>query len=1212
MKPWRFLSLVVLLLAAIQAHAQVPPEKALATFQVADDLELSLFASEPMFVNPTSIDVDHKGRVWVCESVNYRNHLRRQPKLNRVEGDRIVILEDTDGDGKADKATTFYQAPDFIAPLGIAVAATPLASPASPPRKRGEPQRYSYKVFVCHSPHLYVFEDADGDGKADGPPKKLLTGFGGYDHDHGIHGVSIGPDMKLYFTVGDTGVHGLQASDGKGKKWQSNQTDCRAGTVWRCDLDGKNLELIAHNFRNNYECCVDSFGTIFLSDNDDDGNQQTRICYVMPGGNYGYHPRGPGQTHWHEEQPGVVPKILRTYFGSPCGMCVYEGTLLPEKYRGTLLHADAGPRHIRSYRTKPKGAGYDVERTDIVTNEKDSWFRPSDVCVAPDGSVMIADWYDPGVGGHGMGDTTRGRIWRLTPKGHKGYKVPKVDVESKEGVLAALGSPNLAMRYLAMSRIQKTPTQPVLVDGKPLPDRQPKEERDIELVKTLQSIAASNESQVLRARAMWQLGVFDSKKIRGYFGPVLNGLDDPDPNFRVVSHRITKEHAGFVAENRTKLTQETSSAVRREMLLLLRDESRLKLEFTKKTIYELARLYDGTDRFYLEALGIAVGHHDQKRREIILADFEKHFPEWNDKVADLVWELRPPSMMASLGKRLADAKISAAGRARIIDILAASDDPAAGKALLGQLTNTELPPEVRTRILDNLRQFLPGKWRTVRDGDDIEAMIQRLCDFGQDVRTGLALVAVAERTKHVPRVMIIAGDAHNQMPVRKEAVKTLGLLPSSDAVIALETLLADKDLAADAVQALAAHVPTLGEKPGTKAALMKLKDLALTGKPAEVQATAVAALAGTRAGTTWLIDLHTQKKLPETVVGQAASLVRNSPFPDLRNKALIAFPPPGRLDPKKLPTIASLATRRGNAEHGKQLLAASVKNDMACLKCHTVRGLGGQIGPDLSMIGKKGSRENLFESILYPSKAVADQFVTWQIETTKGVSLAGLIVEETADAVTLRDANGKDTKIPKKDIDGRTKSPKSLMPDDLLVYMTEADLVDMVEYLVTLKTPVLAMDYWHILGPFDNGTGDAGLDEVLPPEKGIDLKAGYKGKSGMIQWRTVRPNAASYVDLQAHYSPEHANIVSYLYREIDSPADQEATILLGVDDACKLWLNDELVHTDRRHNAAQPEADAVKVKLKKGKNKILLKINNGDGPHGLYFSIVAEQELKRL
>ena len=260
--------------------------------------------------------------------------------------------------------TVFYQAPDILAPLGIAVL----------PHHDGP----GCTVYVCQSPDILVFEDKDGDGKADGPPTKLLTGFRGIDHDHGVHGILIGPEGKLYFTVGDTGVQNLV--DKFGKKWTSNGTDCRAGTVWRCDLDGKNLELLAHNFRNHYEPCVDSFGTVFISDNDDDGNQQTRICYVMPGGNYGYH-HNPKVSHWNEEMPGIVPKILRTFFGSPTGICVYEGSLLPKSYQGELLHTDAGPRHVRCYHLNPSGAGYTVKREDVVESS-DNWFRPSDVCVA--------------------------------------------------------------------------------------------------------------------------------------------------------------------------------------------------------------------------------------------------------------------------------------------------------------------------------------------------------------------------------------------------------------------------------------------------------------------------------------------------------------------------------------------------------------------------------------------------------------------------------------------------------------------------------------------------------------------------------------------------------------------------------------------------------------------------------------------------------------
>src|SRR5262245_48315402 len=421
------------------AHAQLPPEKAEQSFKVSDGLELKLWASEPLCVNPTCFDIDHKGRVWYCESLNYRQKLFKQDKLRRPEGDCIVILEDTKGTGKADKRTVFYRAPLRLATSCLSVYP--------------QPDFPGCKVYVCHAPNIYVFEDKDGDGKADGPPKILLTGFNGHDHDHGVHGISIGPDNKLYFSVGDTGVKDLQSSDKKGRKWTSNNTDCRAGTIWRCDLDGKNLELIAHNFRNNYEPAVDSFGTIFISDNDDDGSDQTRICFVMPGGNYGYHPRGTGQTHWHEEQPGVVPKVLRTFRGSPTGMCFYEGTLLPKKYWGQPLHTDAGPGRLSAYHLKEKGAGYDVQREDMVTSS-DSWFRPSGVRVAPDGSVFICDWYDPGVGGHGIGDFTRERIYRVAPKGGK-PSFRAIDLSTWKKSLNSLDSPNLAVRAMAMSKLAR-------------------------------------------------------------------------------------------------------------------------------------------------------------------------------------------------------------------------------------------------------------------------------------------------------------------------------------------------------------------------------------------------------------------------------------------------------------------------------------------------------------------------------------------------------------------------------------------------------------------------------------------------------------------------------------------------------------------------------------------------------------------------------------
>jgi putative membrane-bound dehydrogenase-like protein len=1045
---FRWLAVVAFLALAAPIFAQVPPEKCEATFTVADGLEFKLWVAEPLLINPTCIDIDHRGRVWVCEAVNYRTKMHGKP-LNRPEGDRIVILEDTKGTGRADKATTFYQAPDLYGPMGIAVAKDPVGP--------------GWKVFVCQSPDILVFEDKDGDGKADGPPKKLLTGFGGFDHDHGVHGILIGPDMKLYFSVGDRGVDGLQSSDGKGRKWKSNETDCRAGTIWRCDMDGRNLELIAHNFRNEYEPCVDSFGTVFVSDNDDDGNQQTRICYVMPGGDYGYHPRGKGQSHWHEEQPGVVPKILRTYFGSPTGMCVYEGTLLPKKYWGQLLHTDAGPRQVRSYRLKPKGAGYDVEREDLVTST-DNWFRPSDICVAPDGSAFVADWYDPGVGGHGMGDTTRGRIFRLAPKGSK-PSVPVLDVQNPAGTIAALQSPALSVRYMAMAAIESIKERHPNGSGEPLTDS------ETEILLALGKAAGKRNPPYLRARALWRLASLaecDVRAIQAATRPVLlDAAEGVDADFRLLTLRFPKGKARWptlLEELIRDLNQESpggrklkvffrSAAERREMLLLLRDRDPTAV---KSLILELAQLYDGHDRFYLEAIGIAVGRHDKQRREIILADFDKHFPEWNDKVADLVWELQPPSMMATLGRRLTDPKLTADQKARVVDILALSSDPAAGRDLLSVALQAGVPEPVRASALENLRKFLPGKWSALQKSKELDNAVAGLLAKRETRASALDLIAAAGKTDVAAAVAKLARDPAEASTVRKAAVTTLGALPAEEAATALRELLGDPSLADDAVQALG-KLAAKRDAGGAKSALAALQAVATAkNRASDLRKSALSALAGTRPGTTWLLELHENGQLDPTLKDEAARLLRNSSYADLRNKAMLAFPPPGRLDPKKLPPPAELAKRRGDVEHGRKLLAASAKNDMQCLKCHTVLGKGGNVGPDLSAIGKKASRDNLFESILLPNKAIADQYVVWVIETKKGTSQSGLLVEETADSLTLRDGNGKDMKIAKADVETRSKSPKSLMPEDLLVYMTEQDLVDMVEYLLTLKEEVPA------------------------------------------------------------------------------------------------------------------------------------------------------------
>ncbi|HKG69126.1 MAG TPA: PVC-type heme-binding CxxCH protein, partial [Segetibacter sp.] len=161
---------------------------------VPDDLEATLWAETPMLYNPTNMDVDSKGRIWVTEAVDYRNYNNDSTQfLHHPKGDRVMILEDRNGDGKADTSVVFVEDRDLLSPVGIAVIGN--------------------KVIVSCSPNMIVYTDENGDDK---PDKKeiFLTGFGGKDHDHSLHAVYAGPDGNWYFNVGNAGPHIVKDKSG--------------------------------------------------------------------------------------------------------------------------------------------------------------------------------------------------------------------------------------------------------------------------------------------------------------------------------------------------------------------------------------------------------------------------------------------------------------------------------------------------------------------------------------------------------------------------------------------------------------------------------------------------------------------------------------------------------------------------------------------------------------------------------------------------------------------------------------------------------------------------------------------------------------------------------------------------------------------------------------------------------------------------------------
>lgn len=629
----------------------------LAALKVADGLEVSLFASEPMVVNPPNIDVDHKGRVWATEGANYRVW-QKWGKL-RPEGDRIVILEDSDGDGKADKQKVFYQGNDVNTALGICVLGN--------------------KVIVSSAPNVMVFTDENGDDKSD-KKEILFTGISGVDHDHGVHAFVFGPDGKLYFNQGNDGkqirkADGSPITDRAGNVVDTSGKPYRQGLVFRCNLDGTDFEVLGYNFRNNYELAVDSFGRIWQSDNDDDGNRAVRINYVMDWGNYGFTDEMTGagwrtkrtnlekeipQQHWHLNDPGVVPTMLITGAGSPTGLMVYEGKLLPEVFRNQVIHCDAGPRVVRAYPVETEGAGYKARIENVLTSDESEagkWYRPSDVCAAPDGSLMIADWNDAGVGGHNMADqkldTMTGRIYRVAPKGHK-YSAAKADFETTEGLIAALSSPNQATRYLAWTKLHEM------------------KEKAAEPLIAL----ARGEDLRLRARAFHLLVRIPGQEERF----IAAAGKDPNEEVRAMAVRHLRTVQMDPIRGIKYLMNDPSAAVRRELALCLRES---KSPEAPSLWAMLATKHDGKDRWYLEALGIGAAKNEDAYFDAWLSLVGDN---WNNPAGrDIIWRSRAKKAPALLAKIITDKNTPEEEKPRYIRALDFHKGPEKDAALLEML-----------------------------------------------------------------------------------------------------------------------------------------------------------------------------------------------------------------------------------------------------------------------------------------------------------------------------------------------------------------------------------------------------------------------------------------------------------------------------------------------------------------------------------------------
>jgi len=986
----------------IWADGPLPPDEALAALNVRTGLEAVLFASEPMITNPTNIAVDTRGRVWVCDVVNYRGNNGRRP-----EGDRILILEDSDHDGQADRSTVFYQGRDINSAMGICLLGD--------------------CVLVSCSPYVWMMFDDDGDDRAD-RKEALFAETGLKQHDHSAHAFVYGPDGKLYWNLGNTnkGVFdrsGQVVLDRRGREIRPDGQPFRQGMAFRCNQDGSEMEVLAHNLRNSYELTVDAFGGTWFSDNDDDGNQGTRICYTLDGGNYGYTDELTGKgwrdsgrigmdpsiprRHWHQNDPGSIPNVFLAGSGSPSGITIYEGSLLGPDLRGAVIHCEPGHCQVRVFMPRTVDSGYEVDRSLLIDGRRDPWFRPVDVAAAPDGALMIADWYDPGVGGHAQGDIERGRIYRVAPPGAAPAVAPFPEQLPTKWA-AALASPNEAVRRTARQAIvaARGPVFDTACDG-------------------LVAAIAADDSRI-RARALWLLA-----ELPGGRSHLKRAAADADENFRITALRASRiAEPGVQAELIGQLVADPSSQVRRVCAV---EMQRLDDVAAAPLWARLAQQHRVGDRWMLEALGLAAdGRWDaclDAWNELAQEDFEKTAAR-----REIIWRSRGSQTFKRLVETLADSSLA---EDEVVRLLRALDfnEAADRDTLLTWLAEQAASHEPARRAL--LTTEALGRLRAESLDDRQKRLLKRV----------LSELPIGPRYLDLVTQFGVAPD-HASLLAHAAAPAT----PDGDAMRIVQLLLLEPQVAT--------LTRALGRPGGARLRIIRLlaesADVGATsllwpvavteGPTPEARREAIRGMAANRGGAERLVALGESGQLDEQGMVATAYALRLTPWKELKHRAAALCPSLPDSDAPDLPVLEWMQLK-GVPDLGRQLFFAKAN----CASCHKVAEEGKNVGPALTEIGSKLSRTAMYEAVLYPSAAISHNYETYLALTEAGTAVTGLLMSATEDAVTLRTDKGIDHHFQRSSLESFERQSLSLMPAHIERTISPQELADLIAYLSTLK-----------------------------------------------------------------------------------------------------------------------------------------------------------------
>lgn len=941
------------------------PEDARRKFVVPPGFEVRLFASEPEVVNPVAMSWDDRGRLWVVELYEYPMGARPGEKGR----DRVKILEDVDGDGRADTVKVFMD--------GLSLATAVL------PGNGG--------VYVGQAPHLYWVEDTDGDDVAD-RRTVVQTGFGLEDRHELLNGFTWGPDGGLYMT------HGVFTVTKAVDPGQPAEPVVLTAGVARYRPAERRLEVFAEGTSNPWGVDFDARGQAFVS-----ACVIDHLFHLAPGGVY---VRQAGQPPYPYAY-GLLPSIVdhRHHMAAYAGICLYQGDQFPAEYRGMALQGNIHDNAIHQDRIEARGSTYAAAFVRDFVRANDGWFMPVSTQVGPDGAVWIMDWYDrypcyQNANADPAGvDRERGRIWRVVWTGDKpgmpvASRPPGLDLgkATTGDLVGLLKHPNVWHRRMAQR----------VLSGRA--DASGQRGALLQLVR-------DGSSEDARLSGLWSL--FGTGQADDAVLDV--AASSGTASVRAWAARLTGERGEATDATWARLTRlagDDDVSVQASVATAVRLFTSGSLTVNTPPRHGLASVAGGLGRVVDALASKAAGTRDR----------DLPFLLWM-AVEPLVMA-RPEAAMGWLldrggGSMPLSGELAYKAMRRWCDAGDASMlDQAMG--LVGKLgADSPLLP----RLLQGLVEGQRGRAMTPTAGG--QAVVQGLLNHAnREVATRAQQLGAAWGDAAALRAALDrARDPKAAEDERKAAIRSARATRSDEVRQALMGLARGEGPDGVRVEAVRALGEVGVESTGT---------LLLEGWSTMTPAVrrAVAELCTTRWTWRWPLFGAIEKgqvrrgDLPPTVI---RALVTSKEQAE-RVKAEQLF---GKVQATSAEKLKVIAEKRSVVVEGPvDLKAGREVARRSCLVCHKLHGEGSEVGPDLTGVGRS-SLDALLHNVIHPNEIIGQGYENVMVETRDGRTVAGRMVENSAARVRLLQAGGVEESISRSEVKSLVTSENSVMPEGL-------------------------------------------------------------------------------------------------------------------------------------------------------------------------------------